>query len=184
MGPLRTLVHIIDFINERVGHAMAWLTILMVINVFLVVVLRYVFSVGYIWMQESYIWMHATVFLLGAGYTLMHEGHVRIDLFYGSAGPRYRAWINILGSVFFALPMFWFFLDKSWPMIMRSWDNLEQSPEAGGLPGLFLFKSVIAVFCVLFTLQIIALLLRNIEALLGIDDKPEFQDGDDKDALL
>jgi len=167
MNVLRGLVRAIDAVNETVGRVVAWLTVLMVINVFLVVVLRYAFSIGWVWMQEFYVWTHATVFLLGAGYTLLHDGHVRIDLIYRGAGARYKALVNIVGSVLLGGPLAYVLLDRSWPMILRSWDNLEKSAEVGGMPGLFLFKSVIAVFCVLFGLQILALLLRSLDALIS-----------------
>ena len=104
---LIAVVRIIDGFNEWVGRAVSWLVVLMVINVFCVVVLRYIFSVGWIWMQETYVWMHGTVFMLGAGYTLLHDGHVRIDLFYREASARYKAAVNLVGSLFLALPLIW-----------------------------------------------------------------------------
>ena len=97
--PLNYLSKIVDSINHLVGIAVAWLTVLMVINVFVVVVLRYVFSIGFVWLQELYVWSHAAVFLLGAGYTLLHEGHVRIDVIYRKSSVRYKAIINILGII-------------------------------------------------------------------------------------
>lgn len=184
MKALRAIVHAIDRVNEWVGRAVSWLTVLMVVNVFLVVVLRYAFSIGWVWMQEFYVWTHATVFLLGAGYTLLHDGHVRIDLIYRTASARYKALVNIGGSILLGGPLMYVIFDRSWPIIARSWENLEKSAEAGGMPGLFVFKSVIAVFCVLFGLQILALLLRSIEALFGLDDRPEFHDPEDEEVVL
>ena len=81
MSILIRISNTIDQINELAGKAVSWLLILMILNVFVVVILRYAFSYGTIWMQETYIWMHSIVFLLGAGYTLAYDGHVRIDLF-------------------------------------------------------------------------------------------------------
>ena len=95
--PLNYLSKIVDSINHLVGIAVAWLTVLMVINVFVVVVLRYVFSIGFVWLQELYVWSHAAVFLLGAGYALLHEGHVRIDVIYRKSSVRYKSIVNILG---------------------------------------------------------------------------------------
>src|SRR4051794_12962420 len=89
----------IDRLNEAIGRAVAWLLLLVIALVFLVVVLRYGFHWGRIWLQESYVWAHATAFMLGAAYTLRHEGHVRIDVFYASAGPRYRAWVDLTGGL-------------------------------------------------------------------------------------
>lgn len=184
MAGLRLIAHVIDWINERVGRAVSWLTVAMILDVFAVVVLRYVFDVGWVWMQELYVWSHATVFMLGAAYTLLHDGHVRIDLIYRTASKRYQAWVNILGSVFLAAPLMYLIFDRSWRMISRSWDNLEKSAEAGGLPGVFLLKTVIAVFCVLFALQVLSLLLKSILALFGGDDEPEFTDPQDGETVL
>jgi TRAP-type mannitol/chloroaromatic compound transport system permease small subunit len=164
---LELLVHLIDTINETVGKLVAWLTVLMVINVFTVVVLRYTLSIGWIWMQELYVWTHAVIFLLGAGYTLLHEGHVRIDVIYRDASVRYKAIVNIFGCIFLATPLLVLLFDRSVPLIIRSWINLEKSAEAGGLEGVFLLKTVIGVFAILFMLQFFSMLLRNIFILWG-----------------
>jgi TRAP-type mannitol/chloroaromatic compound transport system permease small subunit len=162
MSYIERTVYFIDSINDWVGRAISWLLVVMVLNVFLVVVLRYVFSFGAIWMQELYVWSHAIVFLLGAGYTLLHKGHVRIDLIYRSASNKYKSLIDLLGSVFFALPVIYVIFIKSLPMVERSWKVLEKSAEAGGLPGLFLFKTVLLVFPLLFGIQFISLALKSI----------------------
>ena len=169
MGALAGLVRIIDRINEVVGRGVAWLTVLMVVNVFVVVVLRYVFSIGWIWMQELYVWMHGMVFMLGAGYTLLHDGHVRIDVIYRPAGRRYRALVNLLGSLFLALPVIWVIYDRCLSYVIRSWVGSENSAEAGGLPALYILKTVIPVFCVLFSLQFVALAMRSFLTLVGRD---------------
>jgi len=112
---LKLLIKSIDIINDTAGNFIAWLTVVMVLNVFIVVVLRYTFSIGWIWMQELYVWTHAVIFLLGAGYTLLHEGHVRIDLIYRDAGIRYKALVNIFGSMFLAAPLLILIFDRSLP---------------------------------------------------------------------
>ncbi len=172
MRALIPVVVWIDRINHFVGQTVALLTVVMVINVFLVVVLRYVFSVGYIWMQESYTWMHGTVFMLSAGYTLLHNGHVRIDVFYRTASRRSQAVVDLLGSIVLMLPLLWVTWDRALPMVQRSWRIYKKSAEAGGLPGLFLLKSVILVFCVLFALQGISLALRSLLTLARIEVAP------------
>ena len=159
---LKLLIKSIDTINDTAGNFVAWLTVVMVLNVFIVVVLRYSFSIGWIWMQELYVWTHAVIFLLGAGYTLLHEGHVRIDLIYRDAGIRYKALVNIFGSMFLAAPLLILIFDRSLPLIIRSWINLEKSAEAGGMEGVFILKSIIAVFSILFLLQFISMILRNL----------------------
>ena len=165
MSYIERTVNFIDSINDWIGRAISWLLVLMVLNVFFVVVLRYVFGFGAIWMQELYVWSHAIVFLLGAGYTLLHKGHVRIDLIYRKASNKYKSIIDLLGTVFFALPVIYFIFIKSLPMVERSWKILEKSAEAGGLQGLFLFKTVLLVFSLLFGMQFISLALKNIYSL-------------------
>ena len=91
MAYLAAFVRFVDRLNDAVGRGVAWLTLAMVLIAFAVVLLRYVFSVGWVWMQESYVWLHGIVFMLGAGYTLLHQGHVRVDIFYRDAAARRRA---------------------------------------------------------------------------------------------
>ena len=166
MPLVKSIIRLIDLINEWAGRSVSWLLVIMVLNVFFVVVLRYIFSYGAIWMQELYVWNHSIVFLLGAGYTLLHKGHVRIDLIYRTASLKYKSIIDIIGSIVFAIPVIYCIFIKSLPMVQRSWGVLEKSAEAGGLPGLFLFKSVLLVFCILFGLQFISLALKSISSLI------------------
>ena len=166
MPLVKSIIQLIDLINEWAGRSVSWLLVIMVLNVFFVVVLRYIFSYGAIWMQELYVWNHSIVFLLGAGYTLLHNGHVRIDLIYRTASSKYKSIIDIFGSIFFAIPVIYCIFLKSLPMVQRSWGVLEKSAEAGGLPGLFLFKSVLLVFCILFGIQFISLALKSISSLI------------------
>ena len=161
------LIQTIDTVNQMVGRFVAWLTVLLVVNVFIVVVLRYTFSIGWIWMQELYVWTHAVIFLLGAGYTLLHEGHVRIDIIYRDASILYKAIVNIFGCFFLAIPLLILLFDRSLPLIFRSWVNLEKSAEAGGMEGVFLLKTMIGVFAILFALQFLSMLLRNFLTLFG-----------------
>ena len=87
----------LDAVSIKVGHGVSWLTLLMVLVTFVIVVMRYVFDTGLIWLQESLTWMHAAVFMLGAAYTLQQEEHVRVDIFYREMSDRRRAWVNLLG---------------------------------------------------------------------------------------
>ena len=167
MRRIKQFVRIVDAINDHVGRAVAWLTLTMVLVVFLVVVMRYGFSWGRVWIQESYVWMHGIVFMLGAAYTLLHEGHVRVDVFYRGASLRYKAWVDLLGSVFLVLPLILTVWTVALPYVQNSWIRLEASREAGGLPGLFLLKTVIPVFCVLVGLQALSLAGRSLLILRG-----------------
>jgi TRAP-type mannitol/chloroaromatic compound transport system permease small subunit len=161
MKKLAVLVSFIDGLNETIGRMVSWLTLAMVLITFSVVVLRYVFSVGWVWMQESYVWLHGVVFMVGAGYTLLHNGHVRVDIFYRSGSERYRAVIDLIGSIFLLSPMIVIVLLGSWDYVIKSWVGLEESREAGGLSGLFLLKTVLWVFCVLVALQAVSLMGRS-----------------------
>lgn len=177
MQALRLFVKGADWINEWVGRGTAWLMLAMVLIAFVVVVLRYVFSLGWVWMQESFVWLHGAVFMLGAGYALLHGGHVRVDIFYRTASTRFRAWVDIFGVLFLLAPMMLVVLFFSEGFVTRSWARLEGSGEAGGLPGLFLLKTVIPVFCILMLLQGASLLARSVLVLCGEKQYAQQDDG-------
>ena len=167
MDTLERFVRLVDGLNERVGRAVSWLTLAMVLVTFFVAVMRYGFAWGRVWIQESYVWMHGLVFMLGAGYTLLHQGHVRVDVLYRGASLRFRAWVDLLGSLLLALPMTVTVFVVSWPYVLESWLKLESSREAGGLPGLFLLKTALLLFALLVGLQALALAARAWLALRG-----------------
>jgi len=179
MAGLAAFVRSIDRLNETVGRGVAWLTLAMVLITFTVVLLRYVFAIGWVWMQESYVWLHGIVFMLGAGYTLLHQGHVRVDIFYRDAAPSRKALVDLFGSLLLLLPVvgliFWGSLDY----VADSWARLEESREAGGMPGLFLLKTVIPGFCILLGLQGLSLAGRS---LLVLCRHPGFVGPDDSQA--
>ncbi|GBF31758.1 hypothetical protein MnTg04_01724 [bacterium MnTg04] len=118
---LKTIVRLIELLNERVGRAVSWLVVLMVFTTFLVAVLRYGLSLGWVWLQESYVWMHGIIFMVAAGYTLLHDGHVRIDLIYGAVGTKTKAWINLLGVLLLLLPMLAVVWWAAYPYVLLSW---------------------------------------------------------------
>ncbi len=152
----------LDAFSIRVGHAVSWLTLLMVIVTFVIVVLRYVFGTGLIWLQESLTWMHAAVFMLGAAYTLQREEHVRVDIFYRKMSEQQRAWVNLLGVLVFIFPICAFFVYESVDYVAASWSLREVSRNSGGLsyPAVPLLKSVLVIMPVAVALQGLALLLR------------------------
>lgn len=161
------MIRLIEALNARVGRAVAWLTLLMVAIVFVGVVLRYGFSLGWIAMQESYVWLHGVVFMLGAGYTLLHDEHVRVDVFYRGASPRFKAWVNLMGVAFLLLPMIATVALASFSYVADSWLRLEASGKAGGLSGVFVLKSAILLFCVLVAVQGLAMAGRSFLSLAG-----------------
>jgi TRAP-type mannitol/chloroaromatic compound transport system permease small subunit len=156
-----------ETVSEWSGRAVAWLTLVMVVVTFAVVVLRYAFGMGWIAMQESVLWMHGIVFMLGAAYTLKHDGHVRVDVFYRDASDRARAWTDLLGTVLLLLPLCAFILWASWGYVGDSWAMREQSREAGGLPALYLLKTVIPAAAVLLAVQAAAIAGRCVVILRG-----------------
>lgn len=159
----------LESISEWSGRSISWLTLLMVITTFLIVVLRYLFDMGWIAMQESVTYMHAMVFLVGASYTLKHNGHVRVDIFYRNMSPRKQAWVDLLGSLFLLLPVCGFIFWASWEYVMTSWSFTEGSPEAGGLPAVFLLKTLLLVMPALMVIQGTAHFLQNLLKLRGIN---------------
>ncbi len=155
----------IDWLNERVGRWIAWLTLFMVLVTVAIVVLRYGFNVGFIWMQESVRFMYAAVFLLGAGYTLKHDAHVRVDMIYERMPLRRKAWVDLLGTVFFLLPVCFAVFYYSWDYVLNSWADFEGSIEERGLHAVYLLKTFIWLFAGLLMLQGVATIIRNARVL-------------------
>ncbi len=160
---------LLDAFSIRVGHAVSWLTLLMVLVTFVIVVMRYVFDTGLIWLQESLTWMHAAVFMLGAAYTLQQEEHVRVDIFYRKMSDQQRAWVNLLGVLVFIFPMCAFFVYESIDYVAASWSLREVSRNSGGLsyPAVPLLKSALVIMPVAVALQGLALLLRAAQVIRG-----------------
>ncbi|MCB1866793.1 MAG: TRAP transporter small permease subunit [Chromatiales bacterium] len=132
-----------------------------------IVVQRYWFDSGSIAVQESVLYLHAVVIMLGAAYTLRHDGHVRVDIFYQRAGRRAKALIDLAGTLLLLLPMTVFIGWISYDYVAASWSIHESSHDAGGLPGVYLLKSTILAMAALVSLQGIAHALRAIAALRG-----------------
>lgn len=150
-----------DGINRGVGALVRWLALFMVLLQFFIVVLRYVFGVSFIFLDESVLYLHATLFMLGAGYTLLVDRHVRVDIFYSNASARGRALIDLIGHVCLLFPAMLVLLAYSWPSVTRSWATLEGPISVGGIPASFLLKSLIPAFCILLMIQGIACVLRD-----------------------
>jgi len=159
---------IIDKGNIVIGEATAWLTLLMVLLTVVVVVLRYVFDIGFIWLQESLTWMHAAVFMLGAAYTLQRDEHVRVDVFYRGMSASRRAWVNALGVVLFVLPLSAYLFVESLGYVQSAWSIREVSRDSGGLPypAIPLLKSMLLVMPVLILLQGVSMLLASVTSLV------------------
>lgn len=155
----------IDRFNAAIGHAAAWLAVAMVVLQFAVVVLRYAFGLGSIWLTESILYAHAALFMLAAAWTLRDNGHVRVDIFYASTSPRTRALVDFAGALALLLPFMAVILYFALPYVSRSWAILETSRETSGIPAVFLLKTLIPVFAMMLALQGIAQALRACDAL-------------------
>ncbi len=159
--------HCINILNEQLGRLISWLSLLMVLVVFAIVVLRYLFDISWVMMQESVVYLHSLLFMLGAAYTLKHDGHVRVDIIYQRCNDRSKAWIDLLGTVFLLIPVATFITWASWEYVADSWDILESSRNSGGLPLVYLLKSCLILMPVLLILQGVALVLTKMNDLLG-----------------
>lgn len=168
---LERLAETLEAVSVAVGRTVSLLTAVMVLVTAVVVVLRYVFGLGWIWLQETITWMHAAVFMLAAAYTLAREDHVRVDVFYREMSPRARAWVDLVGTLVLLLPFCAFLAWSSWDYVASSWSVREGSREAGGLPALYALKSVLVLMPGLLGLQGVALAARSAAHLLrGEDD--------------
>jgi TRAP-type mannitol/chloroaromatic compound transport system permease small subunit len=150
----------IERLTVGVGRAVRWLALAVVLLQFAVVLLRYLASIGSIWLSETVIYAHAALFMLAAAWTLRDDGHVRVDVFYAGASPRARAMIDLAGALLllapFVIVVIWFAL----PYVARSWAILERSREVSGLPLIYLLKTLIPVFALLLGLQGVAQAIR------------------------
>ncbi|MFT5693006.1 MAG: TRAP-type mannitol/chloroaromatic compound transport system permease small subunit [Oceanicoccus sp.] len=170
MHIIRTIQYSIDTLTDISGRLLLWLTLLMMAVVCIVVTLRYVFQIGSIGLQEFAIYLHGSVFMLGAAYTLKENAHVRVDIFYRNFSKRGQAWINSLGGIIFLLPLCVYIFVISWAFVAQSWEILEVSPEPGGIPAVFLLKTLIPGLAISLGLQAVAEILRNALILIEEDE--------------
>jgi TRAP-type mannitol/chloroaromatic compound transport system permease small subunit len=162
---LSALADRIDRFNAALGRAVSWCAVVVVLVQVAVVLMRYVLGIGLGWLSESIIYVHATLFMLAAAWTLQVDGHVRVDIFYAGARPRTKAVIELVGALVFLIP---FALALAWlalPYVGRSWAIFERSREANGLPLVFLLKTLIPLFALLLALQGVAQAIRAALAL-------------------
>jgi len=154
--PLAAVAARIDRLIAAVGRAVTWCVLAIALAEVAVVLMRYVFGLGSIWLTEAIGYAHATLFMGAAAWTLQQGGHVRVDIFYADAGPRTRALIDLVGALVLLLPFVAVLTVFALPYVARSWAILERSREASGLPLVFLLKTLIPAFAILLALQGIA----------------------------
>ena len=158
---MKNFANLFDNINRYTGYLCAFLVVLMTVNVFIVVFLRYLFGISFIWLQETYVWMHAYIFMAGAGFTYLNDAHVRIDIIYRSSSKVYKAIVDLVGNIFLLMPFLYIIWSYSFPFVYKSFQINEVSREAGGLPMLFLLKSAILIFSILLFIQALSKIINN-----------------------
>lgn len=151
-----------------IGRSVAWLTLLMTLLAFTIVVLRYGFNLGWIWLQESVTYLHAAVFMLAAAWAFQTDDHVRVDIFYRKASPRYKSIANLAGTLLFLLPLCVFLMYIGWDYVAASWSTREASREAGGLPLVWLLKSLILALPALLLMQSLVTIRQCVSVLRGV----------------
>ena len=140
-------------IVSSVGRGVSWLLLVLVLVTFSVVILRYGFNLGWIWLQELIVYLHSAVFLLAAAWAFQADEHVRVDIFYRGKSPRHQAWVNLLGTMLLVVPFSIYLLWVGWGYVSASWQVLEGSREAGGLDFVYLLKTLMLLLPVLLLLQ-------------------------------
>ena len=164
----RTLLHtasLIERLNAALGRVAAWAVLVMVLVQFAIIMLRFAFGLGSLWMQESLHYLLAILVLFAAPWTLLANGHVRVDIFYADATPRTQAKIDLAGALLLLIPFMAAVIWFSWPYASRAWAIMESSREAGGIPLVFLLKSSIPAFAALMLLQGLAQAFRAVLSL-------------------
>lgn len=164
---MNRFIAFLDSINRHVGGLIRWFALLMVLIQFAVVVMRYALGYSSIAVNESVLYLHAAVFMLGAGYTLLVDGHVRVDIFYAKLTARGQAIIDCCGHVLLLMPAMLALLYWSWPSVYSAWKIKEGAISVGGVPATWLLKLLIPAFCLLLLIQSLACLLRNVLKLLN-----------------
>ena len=166
MRRIATIARLIDALNEHIGRVVSWFALILVLTQFSVVLLRYVFGLGFIPMQESIVFMHSMLFLVAAGYTLLHDGHVRVDIFYGAAKPRTKAIVNLVGVLIFLWPVCFTLTWHAWGYVGASVRVWEGSPEGTFMP-FWLLKMLLLSFPALLSLQGFSLATNSLLFITG-----------------
>ena len=157
---VQRIIEACEAVSLTTGMLVRWLALAMVLIQFVIVVARYVFGLSDVAVQESVLYLHATLFMIGAGYTLLVDGHVRVDIFYSRLGAAGRRRIDLFGHLFLLMPTMVALIYWSWPSVVNSWKIFEWPISVGGIKAVFLLKSLIPAFCILLLVQSVAEVLR------------------------
>lgn len=164
---VRAVIGWIDAVNDRVGRATSWLTLLLVVVTTYDVISRYLFRKSFVFIQEAEWHLFAIMFLVAAGYTHLKGDHVRVDIFYARMSPRRKAWVDLIFGLLFLFPTVFLIVWTSIPFVSASVKVLEGSPDPGGIPGRFLLKAVIPLGFILIGLQGISETIKTVFVALG-----------------
>ena len=165
MSPTMAVADRIDCVNAAIGRVASWACLFIVLVQFAVVVMRYVLGVGSLWVTESITYGQAALITLAAAWTLREGGHVRVDVFYAEAGPRAKAWVDLLGALLLLLPFMLVLGYFALPYVARSWAILERSRETSGIPAVFLLKTLIPLFALMMAMQGVSQAIRAADVL-------------------
>ncbi len=171
MNTMKKYIAAVDSLNERIGNGISWMTFLLVLVVCFDVVTRYIFKSSSVGVQELEWHIFAVIFLMGGAYTLKHEKHVRVDIFYSRMNERKQALINLAGTVLFLIPFCLLIIFSSSDFVWNSFSIGESSPDPGGLPFRFILKAVLPLSFFFILLQGISLLFKSILILLNPEKK-------------
>ncbi len=171
MNTMKKYIAAVDSLNERIGNGISWMTFLLVLVVCFDVVTRYIFKSSSVGVQELEWHIFAVIFLMGGAYTLKHEKHVRVDIFYSRMNERKQALINLAGTVLFLIPFCLLIIFSSFDFVWNSFSIGESSPDPGGLPFRFILKAVLPLSFFFILLQGISLLFKSILILLNPEKK-------------
>ncbi len=173
MNVLKTFIRWIDGLNEWIGRGVAWVTLVLVLVIFTDVFMRYLLNKSFVFTQELEWHLFGFIFLIGAGYTLLHDGHVRVDIIYQRLGFKGQAWVNLTGVIVFLIPGCLMIIISSATFVLDSFLILEGSPDPGGIPFRFIVKGFIpAGFCLLL-LQGLSLAVHSLLQILGVETPKE-----------
>jgi TRAP-type mannitol/chloroaromatic compound transport system permease small subunit len=167
MNFLSAVVRGIDRLNEKVGQNIAWLTLTLVLVTTYDVIMRYLFDITYVFIQELEWHLFAVLFLIAAGYTHLKGDHVRVDIVHANLSPHAQAWIEIIFGVLFLFPTCFLLIWTSIPFVINAWTVLEGSPDPGGIPARYILKSVIPLGFILVALQGVSATIKNLFVVLG-----------------
>lgn len=167
MLPIKKIPNYIDSFNLKVGKLFSWLLLFMVIITCLIVILRYLFNIGFIWMQELVRFLYAAVFMICAAYTLVENAHVRVDIFYSKLSEKSKNIVNVIGSLIFLLPVCFITFYYSFSYVINSWQQLEGSLEERGLHAVYIMKTFIWLFAFMLFAQGVSIIYSGIKKIRG-----------------